>query len=215
MELNFPQINFIYSKIFDESFRKIFDEYKTNHADYYKGFYPSFIKIRQSIEELEKEWQRVSEKIFTSYKNLTGFEINQEKFDCYVVGRNPIFRGISEPLTIVISENSTGRAYSREELAIILAHEIFHKLISSTNDSLWKFFQQEFEKENEIVCRHIPVLALEKEIALNLYGEKFINKFITTYISKGYRRAWEIVNQTGPEIILRRIRTEISKSELF
>lgn len=92
--------------------------------------------------------------------------------------------------------------------ALLVFHELMHTYTRAVNTS--SPLRAKYSSEPPITLNHLHVLALEKFVltALGKAEElRWLDRDYRTEASRGYRRAWEIVNAEGVEPFLAELRT--------
>lgn len=187
--MKLPKINFRYSFIYDKCCRDLFP---------IKIFYPSETVIKKKIREFEKEWNKISKKVLMLIAKYSSLKWGEETIISYVRGRCV---PISDPLTISLVKNKSNRYLSKRNLTLMLIHELCHNIFNKNKKSrkfILKKLKSRFKKENTSILEHIFVLAIQKEVGVELYGEKFTNNYISAVNS--YKRAWYIIKRDGFKI---------------
>jgi hypothetical protein len=124
-----------------------------------------------------------------------------------VAGRVVAF---SDPLTIAFIRNAPV-----DRTIDILTHELIHQLFIQ-NDygkrayKAWEYIYRKYKKEEFNTIIHIPVHALYYHIFMKFFGEKRLQREIDSVKDyPDYKRAWDIVLETGAENIIGEFRKRI------
>jgi hypothetical protein len=158
-------------------------------------------------KKLQKEWDRVSDKIFKTTSDVSGLKWKKDFVVCYVVKHIP--NPISRPLTLRINRN-----FIEQKTTII--HELTHNLLFQNYKKIKRMYTltgkiyRKYAKESLNTKIHLPVHAIVKltlEKAFGKEAKKYI-KYETRFYGKrsiDYIRSWEIVEKEGPENILKQV----------
>ena len=176
----YPPIRFIYSFPYD----KLLTERE--------GRIPNKKQVKEVknyIRKFQREWNRNSDSIFKTLKELTKNEWNEKEIRCYVV-KHCKYSGISQPLTIRMEEDF-------DSAFDTLIHELAHIIVSSDMKkyrNVEKKLKEQFSREKQIIILHIYINFLELQVLKKIFTEKIINKIIKRNLRlKGIKKAWEIV----------------------
>ncbi len=189
-----PKVDFRYSWVYDEKFKK-----KT--ADY-----PSEKTILNYINKVKKLWAIHESKILNELSKISGLKWKEKKIVCYIISRGYPF---SDPLTIPIFE--------RYPLWFIdtLTHELIHQLfIQKGNEERakksWNFFYKKYKKESRTTRIHIPLHAIHSHIYLKFFDRKRLEKDIKIMSRhKDYKRSWGIVKKEGYQNIINEFKNRL------
>ncbi len=131
-----PQIEFRYSNIYDERFKK----HRKSKMASKRKFTEKTIKIY--IKNLEKEWGKNGDRILLELEKLTRLRWHEQKIICYVVENTIPF---SDPLTIPF--------YDKVDFAIdMLTHELIHQIYTQGNNlkkckKAWNHLFKKYKKD--------------------------------------------------------------------
>jgi hypothetical protein len=121
---------------------------------------------------------------------------------------------MSSPLIINVRKYLPGAEHPlpEEDFSEALFHELMHHYVSSltANSALKK----KFASEPIVVLNHLHVIALEKMVLSKLHEAKELKAVEQKYLtspSPDYKRAWEIVSETGPDAFLQELKDAAKK----
>lgn len=179
-----PKVEFRYSPIYDECFRKF--SKKTN--------YPSKDKILKFISNIKRIWVKEENKVLNELSKVSHLKWDNKPILCYVVGRCIPF---SDPLTLPVMDEYPDYFIDN------LLHELIHILLTQKDNlkkskKAWQYFNRKYKKESYTTKIHVPTHAFHKHIYLKLYNNKRLERDIKL-ISKlpSYKKSWDIVNKEG------------------
>jgi len=186
-----PKLIIDYSWPYDEV---LHEAYRKRYTD------KTYQKGERYAKRLQKEWNKISNKVFKSISKVSGLKWKEEKIRAYVVKhiRSPI----SFPLTLRMD---APMFYQIENII----HELVHNIMVQNN---WPNFNHRFFKKyknykfNTMI--HIPVHAILKLVFLELFGEKKTAKLIMSYerAPPEYTQAWKIVEKEGAMEIIKKLK---------
>jgi hypothetical protein len=195
--MTIPKIEFRYSWVYDDRWREFYD-----NRDY-----PDGKDTKNNILRIEKEWQKNGDLVLRELAKVSGLKWKEKTITCYVAGRVVAF---SDPLTIAFIRNAPV-----DRTIDILTHELIHQLFIQ-NDygkrayKAWEYIYRKYKKEEFNTIIHIPVHALYYHIFMKFFGEKRLQREIDSVKDyPDYKRAWDIVLETGAENIIGEFRKRI------
>lgn len=194
-----PQLEMRYSYIYDNGYRN-----SPSIKKYLKKInksYPSREQIMIFIKKLNKEWKKHNIKILKSIEKTTDLKWREKKIICYVIGAG---RAISDPLTIGV--------YKKTDKTIdVLTHELIHQIQIQTENKKWNkwwnYLRKKYKKESITTKAHIFLSAVHKEIYLDLFSNKRLQRDIKECNKfPDYKRAWDIVEKEGNKNIIKKFK---------
>lgn len=194
-----PKLVFKYSYIYDELFRTSPDLIKLLKKSGKK--YPPPMETINFMNELEIVWRKEGNKILEKISDISGLKWNVNEISCYIVGS---CRPMSDPLTIKKCNDIT-------HAIDILTHELIHHLQSGINDKKWskweKYLDKKYSRETKTTRDHIFLNAVHMALYLDLFGaDRLMRDMWNSNVSNDYKRSWEIVENEGPDKIVRKFR---------
>lgn len=189
-----PEIEFRFSRIYDELFRS--DKETIKYFEDKKMKYPSKEDIIKFIKTIEKEFNKNKLKILNEISKISGLKWKEQKIIIYVVGSCVPF---SDPLTIPYG-------YDTEKTIKLIIHELIHQIqIQGADnwDKWWNYLEKNYPKETITTKSHIFLNAVDFVVLSEALGEKEANLEIKHYDKlPDYKRAWEIVMKETPKKII-------------
>jgi hypothetical protein len=194
-----PKIDFKYSYIYDELFRNSIDLNKILQKTGKK--YPSAMETISFMNELEMVWKKEGGKILEKISEISGLDWKIKNISCYIVGT---CRPMSDPLTIKKCNDIT-------HAVDILTHELIHNLQSQINEKKWekwqKYIDKKYARESSTTRDHILLNAIHMALYLDYFGaDRLMRDMWNSNVSTDYKRSWEIVENEGPDKIVRKFR---------
>ena len=194
-----PKLDFKYSYVYDDIFRKSIELSRFIKKSGSK--YPSPMKIIEFMDEIEDVWEKEGNKILDKISRISGLKWKVNEIQCYVVG---FCRPMSDPLTIKLCNDIT-------HAIDVLTHELIHYLQSGVDEVKWnkwqKYLSHKYTKESITTREHIFLNAVHMALYLEIFGaDRLMRDMWNSNISKEYKRSWEIVEEEGPDEIVRRFR---------
>jgi hypothetical protein len=189
--MNYPKIKFIYSWIYDKTWKEGFFIKKKRLKNY-----PSPLKIEGYLKKVEKSWKKVEKKILTELYRITHLKWKEKSMDCFVVGR---CRPFSYPITIPVYEKFP------DKFIDVLIHELIHNLFRQNFEETNKnfaYFNKKYNKETDLTRKHIPLQAIHTHIYLKFFGKNRLERDINNSPRIDYQRAWEIIQKQGYQNII-------------
>lgn len=117
---------------------------------------------------------------------------------------------MSSPLLINVTSflSKTDQKAPAWRFAFILYHELMHLFVRPVYDV--SALRKKYAAEPLLTLNHIHVLALEK-LVLKKLGRtselEYLDEFYRKRARLGYRRAWEIVNAEGEDVVIRELKS--------
>jgi hypothetical protein len=197
-QMKVPKLNITYSFPYDQLFTYLYKK-KFSRKQSEEGFLYA--------KKLQKEWDKISDKIFKTLSDISGLKWKKDYVECFVVKHIP--NPISRPLTLRMNRNFT-------EQKTIIIHELTHNLLFQNYIRIKRIYSltgkiyRKYEKESFNTKIHLPVHAIVKLTLEKTFGreaKKYI-KYETWFYGKhsvDYIRSWEIVEKEGPENILKEV----------
>lgn len=121
---------------------------------------------------------------------------------------------MSSPLMINVRDYLPGAAHPSpdENFSEALFHELMHHYVSALTGS--SALKKKYASEPLVVLNHLHVIALEKMVLARLGETKELKLVEQEYLSSpspGYKRAWEIVSDLGPDPFLQELKDATKK----
>jgi hypothetical protein len=185
-----PHIHFAYSRVYEE----ILEQKNLSRRERVSRY----LKARAYIAKLEKLWRPIEGKVFSLMSDTAGIAWQEDHVICYAVHDTVPF---ADPLTVPMK----GR--TPDYFIDTMVHELLHRLLGSPDQShikhAWEWAFGRWRKESFTTQVHIPLYAIHALIYLKLFGEDRLRRDMKK-ISKvyNYRRAWDIVLDEGPELLV-------------
>ena len=192
MKGKIPRVEFRYSQVYDEKYRKNKELMKFLRKK--RDKYPSQKKIIKYKRKIEKIWVKEGRKILLELSKITGLKW-KEDIICYVIGRG---RPFSDPLTMRIYPNVN-------DFVDTLTHELIHNLGMQNSDKTkywWRFVDKKYKNETGLTKSHIFLQAVHWKLLLNFYDKRRLNRNIKRDTVKDYQISWEIVTNEGFQNII-------------
>lgn len=187
-----PKVQFIYSWIYDDVFKK-FDRPPKNRN-------LSFRAMQRYIKSVEALWRKREKAILQELSKVAKLSWKEEKIPCYVITYGLPF---SNPLTIGVWEEE-------DYFLDILTHELIHRLFFQEGNEkriagAWRYFLKKYKQEPFETRTHIPLRAFHEHIFRTLFNEKRLQREyeITKRYSKEEKRSWDIVREEGYKNIIK------------
>ena len=190
-----PKIEFRYSDVYDRNYRE--SKSIQNYLKKRKEKYPSRKEIIRYMKKGEILWRKFEKKILTEISRITRLKWKERRIICYIVG---VGRPFSEPLTI----RTYGKLWDR--FIDVLTHELIHNIFNENDGKYMKWYNyvfKKYSKELRATKTHIALCAVHWKLLLKLFDEERLKKEIKRYRKDlDYKRAWEIVEEENPDVIL-------------
>ena len=188
-----PKINFRCSWIYDEKMKELYQVIQKERKTDYK--YPEFKETLQYTHQIFKKWSGIADNIMNAIEKTSGLKWKEKYIRCYVVGRTISF---SDPLTM-------GMVEDKGWFVDILVHELIHQIFIQNLEeraNYWRYLEKKYPKYDFSTRVHIPLEAIHKNIYLNLFSKKNLERDIQTAdkIAKytpQYKIAWNTVEKEG------------------
>lgn len=167
------------------------------------------------VDALQAEWDKLGPKILATTEKLIGepFRRREVTATLFLCGRTP---SMSLPLLINGNWFVDGKRQLPNDMAThIVFHELLHIYIGNNfceSTSPCAFMRDsplrkkyEAEGEHFVVLNHLHLMAIQKLVYLELGLEDVLARVIendSKLANDAYKRAWEIVNEEGHEVIV-------------
>lgn len=196
-----PKVEFRYSWIYDENWKKWIKVYKNRKID--RNL--SIQYIWKYIKAIKKLWGRKEKRILQELSKVSGLKWKSRSIYCYVVSNCVPF---SDPLTLHI--------YNKKDQFIdTLIHELIHELFTQHDNiekskGAWNYIYKKYNNESHTTKIHIPLHAIHSYIYLKFFGKKRLKRDIEEIsFLPDYKKSWKIVQRDGYKNIINEFRKRI------
>jgi hypothetical protein len=174
-----------------------------NRLRFTDPLYPSGGTIREYMARVSDEWKPKKRRILSRLSSSSGLPWQESMIICYLTGRGV---PLSDPLSIPVYEGHTETFIER------LTHALCQRLVMHPRNlehrsAFWESMFRSLSEDGVKVSYMVPVNALFQDIRARYLGAGTLaegESLVTRNLD--YRRAWEIVNNIGPEDIIKRLR---------
>ncbi len=191
-----PKIIFRYAYPLDEDRRRLF---KSKNL----GDFPD----RKTVEVKAREWQIVwdefnqEDKIIRRMVELLGVSLSSY-CEIYIFGNG--LTPMSTPFIIPIMAEDGLR--TNENLIGLVVHELSHKFASTEkSEKYWQEINSKYKEEPVKTQNHIIVYAIIEIVLSEIFGKDRMRELIKAN-SPDYQKAIEIVDDVGPEDLIKEFR---------
>ena len=197
------KINFVWSFVYQESIHSKNVKSEIYDLESYKKYVLDFIK------EVKVLWEKVESDVLEYIEKISMLKWKKKEIDCYVI-KISNFGPISIPLTIPIHlETERGvSTLTHERFIDFLVHELIHNIFSQNEKKTDKYFDylilEKYKNESFNTAIHVPVHAIHKKIFLKYFNkERLDNEIKMSGYYPDYKKAWDIVNKRGEDLIIK------------
>lgn len=188
-----PAIEFRYSWPYDQENRLRFTD----------PLYPSREKITDYIQEASAAWRPRRRTLLNSIARVSGLPWREEMITCYVVGRG---LPMSDPLTLPVYEGHVG-LFQQRLVHELIQRTLMHEKNLKARSMFWEGMMRELSEDGVKVSYMVPANAIFSELHSRYFEpDDFVSRESLMSRNLDYRRAWEIVKELGPPIIIERFR---------
>lgn len=193
MGRTYPKIDFRYSSIYNEKWRRGELGSKKSIEKY-----PDEKEVLEFMKKAEKRWEKYEDKILPEISNLTSLSWKEDFIYCFMVGD---CRPFPFPLTLPVFKNV-------DDFVDVLTHELIHRFfvpesIKKRVKKVWEFSNSKYSEESLVTRMHIWVYAFHSSIYLRFFSKERIKRNIQRVSRPDYKRAWEIVQEQGYKNIIK------------
>jgi hypothetical protein len=190
--MNIPSVTFIYAYPLDSGRRDLFEKKKF-------GPYPSFEEVRETKEHWERLWQKTDRDSVVIQKLIdVTHRVPRRALECFVYGRG--LDAMSAPfLMSTVDGNGVGR--SDKNFIETTIHELLHIFATTDTTDYWSMIREKYSQESRSTQNHIVIYAMLAKICQDLFHQ-MPQDFSRTDLPEGYKRAIDIVKDTGYEQII-------------
>jgi hypothetical protein len=174
------KIKFVYSL----PYNRMLTEYEKKEFDEKQNFE----EIKEYIKKLQPKWNKISDSVCRTLKEMVKNEWREKEIKCYVV-KYCKFSAISTPLTLRVEKDF-------DYVFDILIHELAHILVGYDFEKYRKIEQklkERFLNENPFIIRHIYINWIELQVLKRLFNQKSLDKILKKVLSVRGNKAWNIV----------------------
>jgi len=155
----------------------------------------SFQDAIKSLKSIERLWDYNGKNIENELFNITGLKFIENEVTCYVNSR----ASFSDPFSLKISDPNT--------MLDNLTHELIHVILTQNYKSIEEkmvTFHKKYSLEVFLTRIHVLVHAIHIILAEKIFPNR-VSKIHGYANTKEYRRAWNIVDETGPQVIVDKV----------
>ncbi len=150
-------------------------------------------------KKLRLLWAMDGRKILRTMSRVTGLPWREDRIIVYLSWG---IRPFSDPLTLNLRADV-------QAVFDTLAHELIHRICSHEKNHQrirrrWRSFVKQYPNELPLAINHVPIHAVHERMWRELFPRR-LKKIKSQLTLQPYIRAWQIVDEQGAELVVKKI----------